>query len=309
MTKVKKERIPMSDIARKELRKRTATSYAFVLPYFLCFCLFTVLPVLISIFFSFTSFNILEPPDFIGIDNYIRMFFKDSIFLIALKNTLLIAIVTGPIGYLLSLLMAWFINELTPKFRAFVTLIFYAPTISGNVYMIWSLLFSGDSYGYINSTLIRLGVIQAPIQFLKNTAYMMPIVIGVSLWMSLGAGFLSFIAGFQGVDKSYYEAAAMDGIKNRWQELWFVTLPMMRNQMMFSAVMSITSSFNVGGVVTGLFGFPSTDYAVHTIMNHLEDYGGTRFEMGYASAIATLLFIIMVGVNLVVRRLVAKVGS
>ena len=138
---------------------------------------------------------------------------------------------------------------------------------------------------------------------------MMPIVIGVSLWMSLGAGFLSFIAGFQGVDKSYYEAASMDGIKNRWQELWYVTLPMMRNQMMFSAVMSITSSFGVGGVITGLFGFPSTDYAVHTIMNHLEDYGGGRFEMGYASAIATLLFLIMVGANLVVRRLVAKVGS
>lgn len=299
----------MSDIARKELRKRTATSYAFVMPYFLCFCLFTVLPVLISMFFSFTSFNILEPPKFTGLENYIRMFFKDSIFMIALKNTVLIAIVTGPVGYLLSLLMAWFINELTPKLRAFVTLIFYAPTISGNVFMIWSLLFSGDSYGYINSTLIRLGVIQTPIQFLKDTSYMMPIVIGVSLWMSLGAGFLSFIAGFQGVDKSYYEAASMDGIKNRWQELWYVTLPMMRNQMMFSAVMSITSSFGVGGVITGLFGFPSTDYAVHTIMNHLEDYGGGRFEMGYASAIATLLFLIMVGANLVVRRLVAKVGS
>lgn len=309
MTKVKKQKVLMSDIARKELRKRTATSYAFVMPYFLCFCLFTVLPVLISMFFSFTSFNILEPPKFTGLENYIRMFFKDSIFMIALKNTVLIAIVTGPVGYLLSLLMAWFINELTPKFRAFVTLIFYAPTISGNVFMIWSLLFSGDSYGYINSTLIRLGVIQTPIQFLKDTSYMMPIVIGVSLWMSLGAGFLSFIAGFQGVDKSYYEAASMDGIKNRWQELWYVTLPMMRNQMMFSAVMSITSSFGVGGVITGLFGFPSTDYAVHTIMNHLEDYGGGRFEMGYASAIATLLFLIMVGANLVVRRLVAKVGS
>lgn len=309
MTKVKKQKVPMSDIARKELRKRTATSYAFVMPYFACFCLFTVAPVLISMFFSFTSFNILEPPKFTGLENYIRMFFKDSIFMIALKNTVLIAIVTGPIGYLLSLLMAWFINELTPKLRAFVTLIFYAPTISGNVYMIWSLLFSGDSYGYINSTLIRLGVIQTPIQFLKDTEYMMPIVIGVSLWMSLGAGFLSFIAGFQGVDKSYYEAASMDGIKNRWQELWYVTLPMMRNQMMFSAVMSITSSFGVGGVITGLFGFPSTDYAVHTIMNHLEDYGGGRFEMGYASAIATLLFLIMVGANLVVRRLVAKVGS
>ncbi len=299
----------MSAIARKELRKRTATSYAFVLPYFICFCIFTVLPVLISIFFSFTSFNILEPPQFTGLENYIRMFFKDSIFLIALKNTVLIAIVTGPGGYILSLLMAWFINELTPKLRAFVTLIFYAPTISGNIYMIWSLLFSGDSYGYINSTLIRLGIIQTPIQFLKDTEYMMPIVIGVSLWMSLGAGFLSFIAGFQGVDKSYYEAAAMDGIKNRWQELWYVTLPMMRNQMMFSAVMSITSAFGVGGVITGLFGFPSTDYAVHTIMNHLEDYGGGRFEMGYASAIATLLFLVMVGSNLVIRKLVAKVGS
>lgn len=309
MTKVKTTRVLMSAQQKRDLRKKTATSYAFVLPYFLCFCLFTITPVLLSIFFSFTSFNILEAPKFTGLENYIRMFFKDSIFLVALKNTLLIAIVTGPIGYLLSLLMAWFINELTPKVRAFVTLIFYAPTISGNVYMIWSLLFSGDSYGYINSTLIRLGVIQAPIQFLKDTQYMMPIVIGVSLWMSLGAGFLAFIAGFQGVDKTYYEAAAMDGVKNRWQELWFVTLPLMRNQMMFSAVMSITSAFNVGAVITGLFGFPSTDYAVHTIMNHLEDYGNTRFEMGYASAIATFLFIIMVGTNLVVRKLVAKVGT
>ena len=283
--------------------------YLFAFPYMSLFLVFTVFPVLVSIFFSFTSFNMLEAPKFIGIGNYFRLLFGDSIFLIALKNTLVFSLIIGPGGYLLSLLMAWTINELSPKVRALVTLIFYAPSISGNMYLIWSYLFSGDEYGLLNGTLMNLGVIQAPVLWLKNPQYIMTIVIIVSLWMSLGISFLAFIAGFQGVDRTYYEAASIDGIKNRWQELWYVTLPIMRPQMMFSAVMSITGAFGVGAVVTGLCGFPSVDYAAHTIMNHLDDYGGQRFEMGYASTIATFLFLIMILSNLVVKRLIAKVGE
>lgn len=289
--------------------KRRKVSYLFCFPYMALFCIFTVMPVLISIFFSFTDFNMLELPTFTGIQNYLRLFFSDSIFLTALKNTILIAVITGPGGYLLCMLLAWLINELTPKLRAFVTLIFYAPSISGNMFLIWSVMFSGDAYGYVNSVLMKLDIISTPIRFLKDPQYILPIVIVVSLWLSLGTSFLAFIAGFQGIDKSYYEAAAMDGIRNRWQELWFVTLPLIRPQMMFSAVMSITGAFNVGSVVTGLCGFPSTDYAAHTIMNHLEDFGGQRFEMGYASAIATILFLMMVLINLAVKRLIGKVGE
>ena len=283
--------------------------YIMVAPFFLLFVIFTVLPVLLSLFFSFTSFNILQPPKFLFLDNYIRLLLDDDTFLLAIKNTLIFAAITGPVSYFLSLLMAWFINELSPKMRAFVTVIFYAPSISGQIYMIWQVIFSSDQYGYANSLLIRFNLIVEPILFFQNKDYVMGLCIVVALWTSLGTAFLSFIAGLQTVDRSLYEAAAVDGVKNRWQELWYVTLPTMKPQLMFGAVMSITQSFGFGAIVTSLAGFPSVDYSAHTIMHHLEDYGGQRFEMGYASAIATLLFILMMGANMLVNKILSKVGE
>ena len=289
--------------------KRNKTAYFMVAPFMILFFIFTVLPVGMSIVLSFTRFNLLEFPEFIFMDNYIRLFLDDDIFLIACQNTLVFAAITGPVSYLMSLFIAWFINELSPRVRAIVTLIFYAPSISGSVYLIWSVLFSGDSYGYVNAWLMELGFITAPVLWFSNADYVMGLCIVVALWTSLGTSFLSFIAGLQGVDKSLYEAAAVDGIRNRWQELWYVTLPTMRPQLMFGAVMSITGSFGFGGVVTALAGFPSVDYAAHTIMHHLEDYGGQRFEVGYSSAIAVVLFAIMVGANMVIKKLLSKVGE
>ncbi len=289
--------------------RRYGTSYLMIAPFVLIYLLFVVLPVLVSIGLSFTYFNMLEPPRFIFLENYQRLFFADDIFLKAVGNTVLFAVITGPLSYLLSMLFAWFINELRPKVRALVTLVFYAPSITGNMYLIWQVLFSGDSYGYVNGLLLNLGIISEPKLWLKDPEYMMPIICLVVLWTSLGTSFLSFIAGFQGIDKTYYEAAAVDGITNRWQELWFVTLPLIKPQMMFGAVMNITSSFGIGAVITQMVGFPSTDYAVHTIQNHMDDYGSTRFELGYASAIATILFVLMICSNLVVKRLISKVGD
>lgn len=296
-------------IVRKSQLKKEAISWSFVLPYLLIFTTFTVLPVLISIFFSFTDFNMFQTPHFIWTENYERLFLGDDIFIKSVGNTMVLALVTGPLSYLLCLLFAWFINELRPGMRSIVTLIFYAPSISGNMYLVWQILFSGDAYGYINGALMNLGILTEPKIWLKDTELMLPIVALVALWTSLGTNFLTFIAGFQGVDKSYYEAASVDGITNRWQELWFVTLPLMKPQMLLSAVLSITSAFGVGSIVTQMLGFPSTDYAAHTILNHLEDFGTIRYELGYASAIATVLFIIMVLSNVVVRRLIAKVGT
>ncbi len=284
-------------------------SYAMMFPYLFLFSIFTVLPVLLSVFLSFTHFNILEAPTLIGLKNYVKLLTEDDIFLLAIKNTLLLAIVTGPVSYLLSLLVAYLINELTPRLRALVTLVFYAPSISGNVYLIWTMLFSGDSYGFVNGLLKNWGIITTPIQFFTDTDYMMPMVMIVTLWMSLGNSFLSFIAGLQGIDRQYYEAGAIDGIRNRWQELWFITLPLMKPQLLFGAVMNITASFGVGSVVTGLVGFPSNEYAVHTIMHHLEDYGSIRFEMGYASAIATVLFMMMFASNILIKRVLRRVGT
>ncbi|MBR2986788.1 MAG: sugar ABC transporter permease, partial [Clostridia bacterium] len=230
-------------------------------------------------------------------------------FILACKNTLIFAAVTGPASYLLSRFVAWFINELPPKIRALVTLVFYAPSISGAVYMVWQILFSSDSYGYVNGLLLDLGLIDSPILFFQDANFVMPLCIVVALWTSLGTAFLSFIAGLQTIDRSLFEAAAVDGIKNRWQELWYITLPKMRPQLMFGAVLAITQSFGFGAIVTALCGFPSVDYAAHTIVHHLDDYGGQRFEVGYSSAIAVVLFVIMLGSNLLVKKLIGKVGQ
>jgi len=293
----------------KDRLKKYGISYVFSLPYFIIFCIFTVCPVLISIFFGFTNFNVLEMPKFIGIDNYIRLFLEDDVFIVALKNTFILAAVTGPISYLMALMVAWIINDLKPWVRALVTVVFYAPTLSGNVLLIWTVIFNSDAYGYANGLLTQMGIIDAPIRWLQDAKYMMAIVIVVILWSSLGTTFLSFIAGLQGIDRTYYEAGAIDGVKNRFQELWYITLPSMRPQLLFGAVMSISGAFGIGSVVTGLVGFPSTDYATHTIINHLEDYGGMRYEMGYASAIATVLFAVMLFTNFVVKKLIQKIGE
>ena len=289
--------------------KRNWIAYVLIAPYVLIFTFFTILPVILSFVISFTDFNMLQWPNFVGIENYINLFFADDIFLIACTNTLIFAAIVGPASYLMSFLVAWFINELPPRIRSVITLIFYAPSISGQVYMIWGTLFSGDAYGWVNATLIEVGMITEPIQWFKNAEYIMPLCIVVALWTSLGHAFLSFIAGLQGVDRSLYEAGAVDGVKNRWQELWYITLPSMRPQLMFGAVMAITGAFGFGGVVTALCGFPSVDYAAHTIMHHLEDYGGSRYEIGYSSAIAVVLFTVMVASNMLVKKLLSKVGQ
>ncbi|MCI9385817.1 MAG: sugar ABC transporter permease [Lachnospiraceae bacterium] len=289
--------------------KRNKASYLMLAPYFILFFLFTVLPVVISIGLSFTYFNMLEAPTFVGWKNYIKLFLEDDIFLISLKNTLIFAVITGPVSYILCLLFAWIINEFKGKVRAFLTLIFYAPSICGNAYMVWNLILTGDRYGYLNGILLKFGFIDEAILWMKTEKYVLPVLIVVQLWLSLGTGFLSFIAGLQTVDKSLYEAAALDGIKNRWQELWYVTLPSMKPQLMFGAVMQITQSFAVADISIQLAGNPSVNYAGATVVTHLLDYGSTRFEMGYASAIATVLFLLMIGTNKLVQRILRRVGE
>jgi multiple sugar transport system permease protein len=288
--------------------KEHKVSYLFIAPFAILFCIFTVFPILVSFGLSFTYFNMVQPPQWVGWENYLRMFLSDDVFLIAVKNTLLFAVITGPLSYLLCFVFAWLINELKPKLRAFLTLLFYAPSISANAYMVWRYLFDGDTYGWINGTLLYWGIIDRPIQWLIDTTWMMPIVIVVTLWMSLGVSFLTFIAGLQGIDPMYYEAAAIDGVKNRWQELWFVTLPMMRPHLMFGAIIAITQSFAATQSIQALTGPTPTDWATWTIVQHMQDHATARYEMGYASAMAVLLFFAMVFIQKMVQRLLRKVG-
>lgn len=288
---------------------RSKNCYLFLLPYAILFLLFYILPVGTSIFFSFTYYNILEAPRFLGIENYINLILQDDIFLIGVKNTFMIAIITGPVGYLASFLFAWLINELPRWLRTIAVVVFYAPSIAGNVFAIFSVFFRGDVYGYVNAALMNLGIIDAPELWLINPKWMIWICMLVILWMSLGAGFLSFVAGLQGVDRSQYEAAYVDGIKNRWQELWYITLPNMKPMLLFGAVMAITNAFGVCDVTMALCGYPSTDYAARTVVTHLFDYGFSRFEMGYASAIATMLFLVMILSKKAVQSILGRVGT
>jgi multiple sugar transport system permease protein len=289
--------------------KKSRQNYALMAPYFILFFTFTVMPVMMAIGLSFTNFNMLQLPAFVGWENYTRLFLENEIFIIALQNTLMFVVVTGPLSFLLCFVFAWIINDMPAKIRSVFTLIFYAPSISGNVFFIWQYFFSGDRMGLVNGFLINLGILDNPINFFRDARYIMPILIVVQLWMSLGVGFLAFIAGLQTVDKALYEAGAVDGIRNRWQELWFITLPSMKPQLLFAAVMQITTSFAVADAVVMLAGLPTANYAGDTIVTHLQDIGWVRFEMGYASAVATILFLLMVGTNKAVQRMLRKVGT
>ena len=282
--------------------KADRACYFMIAPFMLLFLIFTVLPVAAAIGLSFTDFNMLQTPNFVGLDNYRTLFLNDDVFIISVKNTLILAMVTGPLSYIACYIFAWFINELPGKLRAIMTVVFYAPSISGGVLSIWTYIFSGDRLGILNSFLVRFGFIDAPIQWLTDPDYMMACCIIVQLWLSLGTSFLSFMAGFKTVDTTLYEAGAIDGVKNRFQEVWFLTLPQMKPQLLFGAVMQIASSFAVGAIPMQLTGFPSTDYATHTIIAHVQDYGSTRFELGYACAISTVLLVVMLLVNKVVNK-------
>lgn len=288
--------------------KKHKYKYMLIAPFAVLFIVFTLIPIVMSVYLSFTSFNMVELPSFVGFTNYIQLIVRDDVFLIALKNTMLFALITGPISYMMCFLFAWQINEYPRWIRSIITLVFYAPSISGNAYLVWKLIFSSDTYGYANAWLMDVGIIPSRILWFETAGLIMPLLIVVQIWLSLGISFLAFIAGLQNVDRALYEAASVEGIKNRWQELWFITLPSMKPQLMFGAVMQITSALSVSQISMDLAGFPSVSYAGHTILTHLHDYGNVRYELGYACTIAVILFFIMILCNVIVQKLLRRVG-
>lgn len=313
MTKKAKEALANGTMTKRQwtwhLMKRYKVGYFMIIPFMLLFFVFTIIPVAASLLVGFTDYNMIEIPNWVGLDNYITLFLDDDLFITAVKNTLIFAVLTGPTSFILSFIVAWFINELGPRTRAIVTLIFYAPSISGGAFTIFQYIFASDSYGLVNGWLMKFGFIDSPILFFTDVNYIVPLCVAISLWMSLGTSFLSFVAGLQGIDRAQFEAASVDGITNRWQELWYVTLPNMKPQLMFGSVMAITGSFGYGAMVTALAGNPSTDYVAYTISHHIEEYGGARMEIGYSSAISFVLFLIMISANMFVQKLLSKVGE
>ncbi len=287
--------------------KEQLPMFVMLSPFILFFFIFTIVPIVSSIFLSFTSYDMISSPTFVGLENYRRLITNDTTFSITVKNTFIFAVVSGPLGFLLAFMLAWLVNEFTPKIRALLSFMFYAPSLVGNAYFIWQVAFSGDSYGYINSLLLSLGIITEPIVWLKNATYLMPIIVIVQLWQSMGVSFLANISGLQNVSRDMYEAGAIDGIRNRWQELRYITLPSMSNMLLFSAVMQIQSSFSVSAIAVTLAGYPSKSNAVDTIVSLMQDMATVRYELGYASAIAVVLFIMMVTTRLLVGKILSTV--
>lgn len=304
MTKTKRRNLNNVHTLREQM-----PIFIMMAPFTIFFMLFTIIPIISSIFLGFTSFDLLAIPKFVGIDNYKRMFLDDEVFGTVVRNTFVFAVIAGPIGFVLSFILAWFVNEFSPRVRTVLSFMFYSPSLVGNAYFIWKVLFSGESYGYLNSMLLSLGVISEPIIWLKTPEFIMPIIIIVQVWQSMGISFLSNISGLQNISSDIYEAAAIDGIRSRWQELRYITLSSMSHMLLFSAVMQIQSSFSVSAIAIELAGFPSTQYAADTIVSHMTDMATVRFEYGYAASIAVVLFIMMASTRLVVGKILSMAGK
>lgn len=281
---------------RKKPGRNQKSGYLFVLPYALLFVIFILTPVVIAIGLSFTSFNAIERPRFVGFLNYINLITSDDTFMkFVLPNTVKYALIVGVGGYILSFLLAWGLANLTKGPRTVFALILYSPSMTTGVAMavLWKIMFTGDQTGYFNSWLMSIGAINEPVQWLVNTKFLLPIVIIIGLWSSMGVGFLSILAGLLNVDEALYGAAAIDGVRNRFQEMIYVTIPSMKPQMLFAAVMQIVGAFQNGMISTLLAGNPTPGYAAQLIVNHIEDYGFIRYEMGYAAAVSVVLLLIV----------------
>lgn len=293
--------------------KRSTTSYLFIAPFVVAFTLFILIPVIVAIGLSFTYYNTIQPPEFAGWDNYLYLLSQDILFLKhALPNTLIFALIVGPGGYIASFILAWLICQVPDRVRIWFVLAFYAPSLTGEVVtnIIWQPLLSGDRIGYLNSFLLRLGIIDDPQLWVLDPKYLMTSMIVVTMWSSMGVGFLAMVAGILNVDKQLYEAARIDGVKSRLQEIWYITIPYMKPQMLFASVMAIVGAFKAGKIGEQLSQMtPTPEYAGHTIHSHITDYGLIRYEMGYAAALSVVLLLMIYFFNRLSFRLFGSKGD
>lgn len=301
MTKTTKE-IKLPKKVRQE-----AVGVGFILPYALAFLTFITVPVIMGMLLSLTYFNLLEAPRFVFLSNYVNLFTADDVFMQkVIPNTVQFAVFVGPIGYMLGFFLAWLLAQIPHRARTILALIIYSPSMTAGVAMsvMWRIIFSGDESGYLNAILIQLNLIETPIQWLTNPQYLMGVMIVVTLWSSMGIGFLAMLAGVLNINQELYEAAAIDGMNSKLQEIFYITIPSMKPQMLFGAVMSLVSTFNAGSIGVQLSGQnPTPQNAGQLIVTHIDDYGFIRFDMGYAAAISVILLIMVLLFNFAAHKL------
>nr|WP_300663781.1 sugar ABC transporter permease [uncultured Acetatifactor sp.] len=278
----------------------------FLMPYVILFMIFIVIPVIAAIALSFTNYDAIQRPEFVGFLNYINLLTQDEIFMqYVLPNTCVFAFIVGPVGYVLSFLLAWMLAQISKVPRTILALLIYSPSLTSGVAMsvVWKIIFASDQMGYANYFLMELGIITEPMLFTSDADFLLPIMIIVSLWSSMGVGFLAILAGILNINPEYYEAAMIDGMRNRFQEIFYITIPQMKPQMMFAAVMAVVNTFSVGAIGVQLSGSnPTPGYAGQLIVNHIEDYGFLRYEMGYASTVSLVLLVFIYTISKVAGK-------
>ncbi|MFA5006522.1 MAG: sugar ABC transporter permease [Candidatus Izemoplasmatales bacterium] len=295
-----------AELALKK-KKRFNTAYLFVAPYYAVFFTFVVVLIAISAALSLTYYDTINFPSWVGLQNYVTLFTQDADFMqYAFPTTIKYALVIGPGGYALSFFMAWVLAQLTHRVRTVIAIILYSPSLTNGILMsvIWKVVFSGDARGYLNYWLLSLGFINEPMQWLQDSSFIFGIMLFVGIWSSMSVGFLAMLSGILNVNRELYEAAYVDGMKSRWQEVFYITIPSMKPQMLFGAVMALVGTFNASGLASALSGStPPPQYAGWLIVDHMNDYGFARFEMGYASAISVVLLLVVLVFNRVATRL------
>ena len=296
-------------VIRYKSKKENVTFALILIPFFGLFFVFNILPVLSSITLSLFDYDMVSTPIFIGVENFVRMFTSDQVFLKVVGTTLKFAIIAGPVGYIFAFLLAWMINEFSAPIRVLLTFVFYVPSLVGHALYIWQIMFSGDSYAYINNLLLSFGLINEPIQWFQSPQYSFTVILIIQIWMSMGISFLANIAGLQNVNTELYEAGAIDGIRTRWHELWYITLPSMKTILLFSAVMQIQSVFSMSTLPQTLAGYPSVKNSVDTLVSLISDVGTTRYEMGYAASLSVFLFAMIIIVRYLIGGLLNLVGK
>jgi multiple sugar transport system permease protein len=310
LTKIKKAYYTVTEKISDWLYKGNRTTVLFLLPYVSMFFIFIVLPVVVAIALSFTYFNGISSPTFTGFSNYLYLFTQDQYFMrTILPNTMLFAIIVGPGGYVLSFLLAWVLSQIPRKMRTVMTLIVYSPSMTSGIAMtvLWKIIFSGDEQGYLNSLLLSMDLISEPIQWLQSGDFLMPVMILITLWSSMGVGFLAMLSGILSINRELYEAAYLDGISNRFQEIVYITAPSMKNQMLFGAVMAIVNAFSAGAIGVQLTGSnPTPNYAGQLIVNHIDDYGLNIKELGMSASLSVILLIMVYLFSWIFRRLFSE---
>jgi len=275
--------------------KNTLIAWTFILPNFIGFALFTMVPVVASFVLAFMSWDAFTPPSFIGLANFIRLWSDDNVH-IAIRNTFYYTVGTVPLTLAASLFLAILLNNAVKGMGFFRTAIFF-PFITSVVAVafVWNMMFH-PTMGPINSFLRSIGIANPP-GWTAASAWAMPAIILVSVWRFMGYYMVIYLAGLQSIPKTLYEAAEIDGA-SPWKRFFYVTLPMLRPTTFFVIVMLTINCFRVFDLIQVMTqGGPGR--ATTVIVHQLYHSAFVRFNFGYASAIALVLFFIVIGVTIV----------